>query len=161
MADAAPAKKTRKKKEPDWQLAARMIRAGFADKDVYTALGISKITWWSWRKRNPKIEEVLKGLKAEADVAVERSLYERACGYSHPEDKIFLGPGGTPVIVPTRKHYPPDTVAMIFWLKNRQPDKWRDRVEQAITVGTEEKRLMQHIGEILEASRAGNRKKTV
>jgi hypothetical protein len=25
-----------------------------------------------------------------------------------------------------RKHYPPDVTACIFWLKNRQPEKWRD-----------------------------------
>ena len=27
------------------------------------------------------------------------------------------------------KEYPPDPTSMIFWLKNRQPEKWRDRVE--------------------------------
>lgn len=27
------------------------------------------------------------------------------------------------------EHYPPDTTAAIFWLKNRQPEKWRDRKE--------------------------------
>ncbi len=32
-------------------------------------------------------------------------------------------------MVPTIKHYPPDTTACIFWLKNRQRDKWRDRLD--------------------------------
>ena len=27
------------------------------------------------------------------------------------------------------EHYPPDTTACIFWLKNRQPGRWRDRVD--------------------------------
>ena len=27
------------------------------------------------------------------------------------------------------KHYAPDATAAIFWLKNRQPDKWRDKQE--------------------------------
>ena len=26
-------------------------------------------------------------------------------------------------------YIPPDTVAMIFWLKNRKPDVWKDRPE--------------------------------
>ena len=30
---------------------------------------------------------------------------------------------------PTQRYYPPDPVSGIFWLKNRQPDKWRDRKE--------------------------------
>ena len=32
------------------------------------------------------------------------------------------------------KHYPPDPTAAIFWLKNRQPDTWRDKVEVDQTV---------------------------
>ena len=36
---------------------------------------------------------------------------------------------GQIVITPTIKHYPPDTTAGIFWLKNRQRDKWRDKPE--------------------------------
>ena len=31
------------------------------------------------------------------------------------------------MIIPTRKHHPPDTTAAIFWLKNRRRDDWRDR----------------------------------
>ena len=27
------------------------------------------------------------------------------------------------------KHYPPDTAALIFWLKNRQPGRWRYKAE--------------------------------
>jgi hypothetical protein len=60
-----------------------------------------------------------------ADANVGKSLYDRAMGYSHPEDKIFVHNGET-IIVPTTKHYPPDTASAIFWLKNRQPAKWRD-----------------------------------
>ena len=62
------------------------------------------------------------------DKQVERALFERACGYKHPEDKIFCHEGEI-TIQPTIKHYPPDPVSMIFWLKNRQKDKWRDKVE--------------------------------
>jgi len=31
------------------------------------------------------------------------------------------------MVVPTTKHYPPDATSAIFWLKNRQRDKWRDK----------------------------------
>ncbi len=59
-------------------------------------------------------------------------MYERATGYSHAEDKIF-NDGGEPLIVPTTKHYPPDATSAIFWLKNRQPAKWRDKTEHGFT----------------------------
>ena len=37
------------------------------------------------------------------------------------------------------EHYPPDTTAAIFWLKNRQPGKWRDKkeVENQVKLGDE------------------------
>ena len=34
-------------------------------------------------------------------------------------------------MVQTVKHIPPDTTAQIFWLKNRRPDRWRDKPEPA------------------------------
>lgn len=64
----------------------------------------------------------------EADAVIAQKLFHRAKGYEHPEDKIF-NDSGKPLVVPTVKHYPPDTTAAIFWLKNRQPKKWRDKQE--------------------------------
>jgi hypothetical protein len=37
------------------------------------------------------------------------------------------------VETPLEKYYPPDTTAAIFWLKNRQKDKWRDKVDHELT----------------------------
>jgi hypothetical protein len=34
--------------------------------------------------------------------------------------------GDEPVIVTVRKYYPPDVTAIIFFLKNRAGDRWRD-----------------------------------
>ena len=72
--------------------------------------------------------ESLTRSKAEADAQVEQSLYRRATGYSHKSEKIFNFQGEI-IRAQTVEHYPPDTTAMIYWLKNRQPDKWRDRRE--------------------------------
>lgn len=59
--------------------------------------------------------------------------WPRACtsapfGYSHPDVHIsnFQGMITVTDIV---KHYPPDTGAAFIWLKNRQPHKWKDKVE--------------------------------
>lgn len=63
-----------------------------------------------------------------ADAKVVASLYKRANGYSHPALDIRTVDGEV-VETEYTKHYPPDTVACIFWLKNRRPDLWRDRKE--------------------------------
>ena len=49
-------------------------------------------------------------------------------GYEHKEDKIFNN-NGEALVVGTTKYYAPDTTAAIFWLKNRQPELWRDKPE--------------------------------
>lgn len=89
-------------------------------------VGVTEQTFNNWKKSYPSFFESLKDWKAEADKKVERSLYERACGYFHPEEKIFTYEGGV-IRADTIRHYPPDPTSMIFWLKNRQPDKWRDK----------------------------------
>lgn len=49
-------------------------------------------------------------------------------GYSHAATKFFQA-GGVILKQEYIEHYPPDATSMIFWLKNRQPDKWRDKRE--------------------------------
>ena len=109
-----------------------LAKKGFIDVDIAEALGITQQTLCNWKNAHPKFFEALKLAKIESDSKVELSLYERACGYSHPEDKIFNN-NGEILTAPTTKHYPPDPVSMIFWLKNRQPEKWKDKQEVAHT----------------------------
>ena len=106
----------------------KLILKGFTDKEIADFFDVNEDTYHNWKKKYPKFAESLKDWKKQADSVVERSLYERAKGYQHAEDKIFCEDGKV-TIVPTIKHYPPDATSMIFWLKNRQPDKWKDRVE--------------------------------
>lgn len=110
-----------------------MALKGFTDKEMAGVLGITQQTLDNWKKKDKRFFGSLKDWKAQADQQVERSLYARACGYSHQEDKFFNVDGDV-FAVETIKHYPPDTTAAIFWLKNRQPLVWRDRhqIEQQI-----------------------------
>ena len=109
-----------------------MAKRGWTDEQMAELLGISRDTFSNWKKRYPKFFNALKDWKDEADRKVERCLYERACGFSCPEDKVF-NHNGNPLVVPTIKHYPPDTTAAIFWLKNRKSDEWRDKREHGFT----------------------------
>ena len=62
-----------------------------------------------------------------ADVEAANRLYTRACGYSCKAVKIITHKGITQR-VEYMKHYPPDTKACIFWLTNRRPDLWSNKV---------------------------------
>lgn len=105
-----------------------VIKQGFTDKQICELFGISERTFNYYKKDNAQFLQAIKDWKKEADKNVAKALYHRAIGYQHEEDKIFCHEGEA-VIVPTIKHYPPDTAACFIWLKNREPDEWRDKIE--------------------------------
>lgn len=110
---------------------ARKLCSQFGDDNdmLATSFGVTIATLHNWKKEHPEFLDAIKEGKDLFDSdTVERSLLHRAIGYSCIEEKVFLDKG-EPVIVKTTKHYPPDTTAMIFWLKNRQPARWRDKQE--------------------------------
>ena len=114
-----------------------LAKKGITDAEMSTGLGITEQTLNNWKQEDPAFFESIKDWRLEADRAVERSLYERACGYTCPETKaqwVNDEHGGRWEYAETRKHYPPDPTSMIFWLKNRQPKKWRDKVEGRMVV---------------------------
>jgi hypothetical protein len=98
---------------------------GADDMRLAELFEVSESTVNNWKLEHPEFLDSIKMGRDVADANVGKSLYDRAMGYSHPEDKIFVHNGET-IIVPTTKHYPPDATSAIFWLKNRQPAKWRD-----------------------------------
>jgi len=111
--------------------AYKLCLLGATDKELADFFGVTESTLNLWKKEHPEFSESLKNGKEVADANVADRLYKRAMGYEHPEDKIFQYEG-EPVIVPTIKHYPPDTTAAIFWLKNRQRGKWRDKQDHEV-----------------------------
>ena len=90
--------------------------------------GVAEATFNAWKKAHPEFFEELRNGRALADSKVVASLYQRALGYSHDAVKIF-NVDGSPMVVPYVEHYPPDAVACIFWLKNRQPALWREKAD--------------------------------
>jgi transcriptional regulator with XRE-family HTH domain len=113
--------------------ALKLTRLGATDKDLAGFFGVSVSAINRWKLQYPEFRESLKEGKQVADAEVAESLYRRALGYSHDAVKIFLDKNSKPIIVPYTEHYPPDTVACIFWLKNRRPELWRDRPSEEDT----------------------------
>jgi hypothetical protein len=105
----------------------KLCRLGATEKEIADFFGVDIATIGRWKHRHPKFRVSLKEGREQADANVADRLYSRALGYTHKAVKI-LQDKGIPIVVPYEHHYPPDTVACIFWLKNRRPDLWRDRV---------------------------------
>lgn len=124
----------RPEKWDDKFLAATEIacRLGATDMELADALGVSVRTINYWRAKKPEFAAAMKAGKDVADERVVRSLFSRATGYECDEVDIRVV-NGEVVKTPIRKIYPPDSTAMIFWLKNRKPKEWRDKIEQELT----------------------------
>ena len=114
--------------------ALKLCRLGATNPELADFFKVAVSTLSKWLAEIPEFSDALKEGREIANANVANRLYERAMGYSHPEDKIFNN-NGEALIVPTTKHYPPDTTAAIFWLKNRCPAQWRDRVEDQKDTG--------------------------
>ncbi len=105
--------------------AYKLCLLGATDKDLASFFEVTEPTINNWKKAFPDFYNSLKRGKLQADAEVAEKLFERAKGYSHPEEKVFCHEGKI-IRTETTRHYPPDTGAAIIWLKNRQGLYWRD-----------------------------------
>lgn len=120
-------------KEEYNDLANKFAKLGATDKQMCEFFEVSEVTFNAWKKKYPEFLKSINEGKLTADANVAHALYHRAIGYEHPEDDI-RSVNGEIVITPTIKHYPPDSTAALFWLKNRQKEQWRDKTEVEATV---------------------------
>lgn len=105
--------------------AKKLAYFGLTDIEIADVLEVNVSTLYLWRHEYPDFSEALVVGKAACDDRVERSLYNRAVGYTFETEKVFQYQGEI-VRAPTRDHVPPSETAALVWLKNRRPDKWRD-----------------------------------
>lgn len=107
---------------------------GLIDTEIAANMGVNPDTLYRWKRKYLEISEALKKGKDVVDRQVEKSLLKRALGFEYNETKNVYetDSNGNRILKEstiTRKMVVPDTTAQIFWLKNRKPDKWRDKPE--------------------------------
>jgi hypothetical protein len=103
----------------------KLCELGATDAQMGDFWGVHENTINNWKRAHPEFTQEVRLGKMWADALVAEALYRRGIGYSHPAVKI-LQHEGKPVVAEYTKHYPPDTQAAMFCLKNRQPGLWKD-----------------------------------
>ena len=141
--------------------ARRLALLGFTDLQMAEFFGVAESTFHLWKQRHKDFSESIRAGKAVADAHVAEGLYKAATGgHTVTDTKTVSGDDGTVRTTEVRQ-VPPSVSAMIFWLKNRQPDKWRDRqdVESSVTVqGPDYEKLGELFTARMAESRARNRR---
>lgn len=103
-------------------------RDGLTDEQIAHNMNINTSTLYNYKKQYLEISEALKKGKEIVDYEVENSLLKKALGYTKTLKKQKVTNLGDIVDYKEEVYISPDTTAMIFWLKNRKPDKWREKV---------------------------------
>ena len=104
-------------------------RSGLTDEQIAKNIGIATSTFYEWKKKELEFSEALKKGKEVIDFEVENALLKRALGYTITIKEEKLDKDGCVHTLEKDVHIPADTTAQIFWLKNRKPNTWKDKVE--------------------------------
>lgn len=101
---------------------------GFTEAELAAALRTTVPTLTKWKRETPELLLAIKNGKEHFDVhRVQEALRSRALGYKYDESEegITSGLHGGPYEKTFHKSMAPDVTACIFWLVNRNPEKWK------------------------------------
>ena len=118
--------------KPKLDIIEGWARNGLTLDDIANNLGFTRQTLNTYKNKHPELKEAIEQGKEVADIRVENALYRRAVGFYSEEEKVVMtkDPDGEtrPEIVTVKKYHTPDVRAQIFWLKNRKPDVWKEKL---------------------------------
>lgn len=132
--------KARPVRAKDWLEPEKLVlltgwgQDGLTNEDIAKNIGIAVATLYVWKKKHPDIDNALKKGREVADYIVQNALFQNAIGFQYEEEAVT--PKGD--VVTLTRYSKPNVTAQIFWLKNRRPDKFREKREpEAETMNTE------------------------
>lgn len=128
----------------EWLAEERLLliqgwaRDGLSYEQIAKNCGVTKQCLFNWREKSPEIAEALRKGREVVDRELENALIKRALGFTLTKTRIIEDDKGKKRIETIVEEVAPDTAAIIFALKNRKPDTWRDKRETNITADVED-----------------------
>ena len=144
------------KKYEDWLTKDGLLRIegwardGLSLSQIAHNVGVADSTFRKWRDEHEAISAAIKRGNAPVDLEVENAMLKSALGHKETVRKAIkvktekqkVGEGKIVEehieYVDEEVYIPPQVIAQIFWLKNRRPDKWKDKVEQTVITEVED-----------------------
>lgn len=121
-----------------------LMRAGGTEEEAAALAGVASSTFRKYKNQHPEFRAALLESEKPANMKVEGSLYDRCNGGEHPVRKAVklrtvIYQDGKRVkeeeriqMVTETVYVPADVRAMIFWLTNRDPERWQNKVDTAL-----------------------------
>jgi len=126
--------------------------AACTDQELAAKLGITRSTLALWKKTNSDISDAVSRGRADVHACeeVEKTLLERALGYSatvhkgmkvrhvkYNEQGRRIAEDEEIVLVAEEQYIPADVNAIKFFLTNRAPERWQNKVEMEAGIRNE------------------------
>ncbi|WP_081135479.1 hypothetical protein [Halomonas sp. BC2] len=108
--------------------AERLMLLGFTREKLAKFYEVDERTIYRWQQQHEDFRHAIWRGGALADAEVAHALFHRAKGAVVPETHVAQHQGQV-ILTDMERHYPPETAAARLWLKNRQPEFWKDKVE--------------------------------
>ena len=122
------------------EVISTWARNGLTKEEIAEQMGTSRSTLAVWAKKCPDISDALKNARAYADARVENALFKKAVGYTvlvpreirtkraeYDKDGRKIEESEEIKIQMVEEYVQPELGAIAFYLKNRLPDKYRDK----------------------------------
>lgn len=128
-------------------IVLQYLEEGYTQKDAAEKAGITQETFRTWMHEKPafsaSVHRAKENALQNAVAKVERSLLDRALGYEYEEVRTEYESTPNPDVnakekfIPvikkqsrTKKRVVQDVEAIRFFLTNKAPDEWKNRMEQ-------------------------------
>jgi transposase len=111
--------------EEEYRRLVCFLRLGATREQLAEYYGVSVRTVYNWEASSPLFLQALREGGLDSDSNVVASLYRQATGYTKKRYVKIKSAKGIEEVVEVEEDVPPSTLACIYWLNNRQRDKWR------------------------------------
>ena len=105
---------------------------GISHEELANRIGINRTTLYSWIQRCPEIEDAIKQGQERTVQYIENALMKKINGYTLRDTKRYKTTDKDGNIVErievTEKEVGPDTSAIIYALKVKDPDRWNEKI---------------------------------
>lgn len=112
---------------------SKWIELGETENTICKKLGINHDSWSNYKNEKPELADAIKKGKQDLVLHIESMLFKRCSGFDYEETKTLIEKDGNgkekKKVEKIKKKTLPSDTAIIFALKNLNPDKWKDRQE--------------------------------